>query len=55
MYRQLKDPQGNIRTDAIRRESDKATVPNDLNNRDWVEYQAWLAADPANQPLPPEE
>ncbi len=28
------------------------TVPNDERNKDWQEYQAWLAADPENQPEP---
>lgn len=30
-------------------------VPDDSANRDWQEYQAWLAADPENQPLPADE
>jgi arabinogalactan endo-1,4-beta-galactosidase len=29
-------------------------VPNDPSNRDWQEYQAWLAADPENN-IPQEE
>ena len=29
------------------------SVPNTVDNRDWMEYQAWLAADPVNNiPLP---
>lgn len=31
------------------------SIPNDFFNRDWQEYQAWLAADPENQPLPADE
>jgi hypothetical protein len=27
-------------------------IPNDPQNKDWQDYQAWLAADPANQPDP---
>lgn len=30
-------------------------IPNDERNTDWQEYQAWLAADPENQPEPAEE
>lgn len=30
------------------------TVPNDERNCDWQAYQAWLAADPENQPEPAE-
>jgi hypothetical protein len=27
-------------------------VPNEPMNKDWQEYQVWLAADPGNQPDP---
>jgi len=27
----------------IKRLSDSAFIPNDPGNRDWIEYQAWLA------------
>lgn len=29
-------------------------IPDDINNNDWQEYQAWLAADPENN-IPQEE
>ncbi len=35
----------------------RLSIPNDLRNRDWVEYKAWLAAgnipDPVDPPTPP--
>lgn len=51
-YQQLLNPTtGEIRTDAIYRLPDNATVPNDLENTDWQQYQVWLLD--GNQPLPP--
>jgi hypothetical protein len=41
--------------DAIKKTEDNGIIkwiPSDPTNSDWAEYQAWLAADPENQPLP---
>jgi hypothetical protein len=38
--------------DCIKRLADNAFIPNDPANRDWQEYQAWLAADENNVPEP---
>jgi hypothetical protein len=42
-YRQVKDAQGNPSTSMIQRAVDTAFIPFDPNNRDYVEYLAWLA------------
>lgn len=49
MYREVLDQSGNIRTDVILKQ-EHTWVPNDPANRDWQEYQAWLAQ--GNQPEP---
>lgn len=48
MYQLINDTMvpGIIRID------DGTFIPQNEGNRDWQEYQAWLAADPDNQPLP---
>jgi hypothetical protein len=46
-YQQLKDMNGTVRTDLIQATDGSGAVkfvPNDPSNRDWVAYQAWLAA-----------
>lgn len=50
LYKYLKGPSGADLTDVILRISDSANIPDDPLNRDWVEYQEWLAQD--NTPDP---
>jgi hypothetical protein len=53
MYKLLpNDWQGNPAT-CIQRLSDKAWIPNDTDNMDFVEYNKWLSE--GNIPLPPDE
>jgi hypothetical protein len=41
-------------TDAsVIRTADQACIPNDPANRDWMEYQSWLAAGGVPDPVPP--
>jgi hypothetical protein len=52
-YKLLKDFDGVARGAVqIDRDGIISTIPNAPDNIDWIEYQAWLAADPGNQPLP---
>jgi hypothetical protein len=53
MYKQYKDINGQVTTNAIIRVSDGATIPFDLANIDYQEYLKWL--DSGNTPLPAEE
>lgn len=43
MYKLLKDGSGVDRDDVILRTSDKAFIPNDASNKDWIAYQEWLS------------
>ncbi|WP_208821331.1 hypothetical protein [Bradyrhizobium neotropicale] len=38
---------------AVIRTADQAHIPNDDANRDWQEYQRWLAAGGVPDPMPP--
>lgn len=43
-YRQIIDPKTReVSNDMILRVEDEAFIPADERNRDWREYQAWLA------------
>lgn len=52
MYQYVLDESGAISSDKIRRSSDGAFIPSDINNRDYKAYLEWLAA--GNTPLPAE-
>jgi hypothetical protein len=53
MYKQYKNLDGSIVDYAIIRLSDKATVPLDPANTDFLEYQKWLSE--GNNPIPADE
>jgi hypothetical protein len=40
-------------TDSVMRTVDDACIPNDPANRDWGEYQKWLADGGVPDPVPP--
>lgn len=51
MYKKIKDGVSDkINENIIVRTSDGAFIPKDSDNRDWQEYQKWLAD--GNKPLP---
>jgi len=50
-YQYVKNLDGSISADVIRRLPDGASIPNDPENTDWQQYQVWLSE--GNQPLPP--
>ena len=50
-YQQLTDPVTSSLSDYILRRADNAFIPNDPENRDRQEYDAWVAA--GNTPDPP--
>lgn len=42
-YQYIIDPKTNQNSSLfIKRTSDNATIPNNLKNKDWAEYQSWL-------------
>ena len=53
MYKQLKNIDGGISTDTIRRIEDGAIIPFDPANTDYQAYLKWL--DEGNTPLPADE
>lgn len=58
IYQYVTDFNGGNNPNIILRNIDGiiSCIPNDPTNRDWQEYQAWLAADPENNvPLAADE
>lgn len=43
MYQHLRDIDGKL-IETILRLVDNAYIPHDVGNRDWIEYQSWVAA-----------
>lgn len=43
IYQRVRDADGEIRSEVIVRKSDGAFIPADPDNRDWQEFEAWLA------------
>lgn len=53
MYKQIKTYEGDIANNMIQRILDKATIPFDQANIDFIEYQKWLSE--GGVPLPADE
>ena len=53
-YKQLKF-NGELITDVIFRIEDMASIPFDLDNKDYQAYLKWLEESPDNKPLPADE
>lgn len=53
MYKQLKEKDGSVSTEVIKRIQDNAFIPVSTENRDYQEYLRWLAE--GNEPLPADE
>lgn len=51
-YKQLRSFSGGISATSIQRIEDGAIIPNDTNNRDWQDFQAWIKS--GNIALPPD-
>jgi len=53
MYKQTKNPNGEVLLDTVQRISDSAFIPFDPANKDYQAYLKWL--DEGNTPEPAEE
>ena len=54
-YKYVNDQMGNLRLNvicAIKEDGSQMSIPADPQNRDWQQYQKWLAE--GNEPLPAE-
>lgn len=51
-YQQILNADTSINPNVILRLPDNVNIPNDENNRDWIEYQAWLALGNKPDPAP---
>lgn len=38
--------------DGVHRNKDHVNIPNDMNNKDWIEYQQWVMAGGVPDPVP---